>query len=65
MLLFNGYMFCVGRFMHASENISYHVAAGNIPKDLLGRWIKVVLSGEEEDESLKLDIYNAISNGIP
>ena len=65
MLLYNGYMFCAGTFMREAENISYHVAAGNIPKELLGRWITAILSGEEDDESLKLDIYHAISNGTP
>jgi death-on-curing protein len=64
MLLLNGYMYCVGEFMQASENISYHVAAGNISKELLGRWIKAVLEDDADNESLKLDIYNAISNGI-
>lgn len=64
MLLFNGYLRSVNGFIRESENISYHVAAGNISKDLLGRWIKAVLCGAEDDESLKLDIYLAISNGI-
>ena len=62
MLLYNGYMFCTGTFMREAENISYHVAAGNISKALLGRWIEAILSGEEDDESLKLEIYQAISN---
>lgn len=64
MLLMNGYL-RVGRFIHEAENISYHVAAGNISKDLLGRWIIAVLNEDEDDESLKLEIYHAISNGIP
>jgi death-on-curing protein len=65
MLLFNGYLRSVNGFIRESENISYHVAAGNISKELLGRWIKAVLSGAEDDESLKLDIYLAISSGLP
>ncbi len=65
ILLFNGYMYCVGHFMREAENISYHVAAGNIPKELLARWITAVLNGDEDDESLKLDIYHAIANGTP
>lgn len=65
MLLFNGYLFCSGHFMREAENISYHVAAGNISKELLGRWMQAILSSEEDDESLKLAIYHAISNGIP
>ncbi len=64
MLLFNGYLRSIQGFIRESENISYHVAAGNISKELLGRWIKAILSGEEDDESLKLDIYVAISSGI-
>lgn len=64
MLLMNGYL-RVGQFILQAENISYHVAAGNISKDLLGRWITAILDEEEDDESLKLEIYHAISGGIP
>lgn len=62
MLLLNGYLRSVRGFIQESENISYHVAAGAINKELLGQWMQAVLSGEEDDESLKLKIYNAISN---
>ncbi|CAN5806950.1 hypothetical protein BH11VER1_BH11VER1_03310 [soil metagenome] len=65
MLLFNGYLFCTNHFIREAENISYHVAAGNISKELLGRWMAAILSGEEDDESLNLEIFNAISNGQP
>ncbi len=61
MLLFNGYLFCCDLFIRDSENISYHVAAGSISKELLGRWIAAVLNSEEDDETLKLDILKAIS----
>ena len=61
MLLFNGYLFCCAHFIREAENISYHVAAGAISKDLLGEWIKAVLSAQEDNESLKLKIYQAIS----
>jgi len=61
MLLFNGYLFCCDYFIREAENISYHVAAGNISKDLLGRWMKAVLEDSLDDESLKFEIYNAIS----
>ena len=64
MLLINGYL-RVGHFILEAENISYHVAAGNIGKDLLGRWMVAILHEDEDDESLKLEIYHAISNGIP
>jgi len=63
MLLMNGYLFCANHFIREAENISYHVAAGNISKELLGRWMVAILSDEENDESLKLEIFNAISNG--
>lgn len=64
MLLLNGYLRSVNAFIRESENISYHVAAGNISKELLGEWINAVLGGDDDDEELKLKIFNAISRGI-
>jgi death-on-curing protein len=61
MLLLNGYLGSVKAFIYEAENISYHVAAGSICKDLLGDWMLAVLTGQVEDESLKLRIFNAIS----
>jgi death-on-curing protein len=61
MLLLNGYLRSVNGFIREAENISYHVAAGNISKELLGEWINAVLHGNEDDEALKLKIFNAIS----
>jgi death-on-curing protein len=61
LLLLNGYLRSVNGFIRESENISYHVAAGNISKELLGEWMAAVLSGREEDEALKLKILNAIA----
>jgi hypothetical protein len=46
-----------------SENISYHVAAGSISKELLGEWMSAILRGNEDNEVLKLKILNAISKG--
>jgi death-on-curing protein len=43
------------------ENISYHVAAGNISKELLGEIISAVLNEETDSEKLKLKILDAIS----
>ena len=60
MLLFNGYLFSTNNFFREAENISYHVAAGAISKELLGEWMTAVLSGQEDDEVLKLKILNAI-----
>ena len=64
MLLLNGYLRSVEAFILESENISYHVAGGSISKELLGEWIVAVLRGIEDDESLKLKIFNAINKGI-
>jgi death on curing protein len=61
MLVRNGYLRSIRGFAQESENISYHVAAGNISKELLGEWMSAVLQGEEDEESLKLKIFNAIS----
>jgi len=61
MLLFNGYLYCTGSFLREMENISYHVAAGNIDKPLLRDLIAAHLAEEADDESLKLRLLNAIS----
>lgn len=59
-LLLNGYVFVATKFMREMENISYHVAAGKIDKDLLGEIIRALLSGDEDSEDLKLKIWQAI-----
>lgn len=61
MLLFNGYLYCTSSFLREMENISYHVAAGNINKDLLREIISAHLAKESNDEALKLKILHAIS----
>ena len=61
MLLLNGYLYCAGHFIREMENISYHVAAGNIDKELLHEIIAAIINNEENDEELKLKILNAIS----
>jgi death-on-curing protein len=65
MLLQNGYLGSVRSFFHEAENISYHVAAGAISKELLGEWMLAVLTDATGDESLKLAIYHAISQNEP
>ncbi len=62
-LLQNGYMFVVSRFLQEMENISYHVAAGNIDKDFLREIITSIINEQEFSEDLKLRIYNAIKDG--
>lgn len=61
MLICNGYLYCAGAFIREMENISYHVAAGAIDKALLLEVITGFLRQDEENESLKLKIFNAIS----
>lgn len=63
-LQFNGYTFFVPRFLVYMENISQHLAHGLIDKDLLRAIIHALLSGDEEDEELKLRIYHAISQDL-
>lgn len=61
MLLLNGYLYCASSFIREMENISYHVAAGNIDKELLREVITAHLAEESDNEALKLKILNAIS----
>jgi death-on-curing protein len=61
-LLFNGYMAVAKNFFTITENISYYVAAGKIKKDLLHKIMTAIMDGTfDDDESLKLEILNAIS----
>jgi death-on-curing protein len=62
-LLLNGHMAVAKIFFAEMENISYHVAAGKIKKELLHKIMTAMLDGTyESDESLKLEIYNAITD---
>ncbi len=62
-LSLNGYLFCIERFLHEMENISYHLAAGHIEKDLLAEIIHSFLENEEDFcEELKLKLLLAIDN---
>ena len=61
MLLWNGYLYCAGNFIREMENICYHVAAGNIDKDLLREVITAHLAEDSDNEELKLKILHAIS----
>lgn len=59
MLLKNGYLVSAGTFIRDMENISYHVAAGRIDKDLLNDWMAALLTGTLDDEGLKLRLIYA------
>lgn len=62
-LTINGYLFCLARFLRDMENISYHLAAGSIDKDLLERIIKSFIDGENDfNEDLKFEIFTLISD---
>ena len=61
-MILNGYMFIAKDFIIKFENISYHVAAGKIDKGLLHKILGAVMDETYDyDESLKLEILNAIS----
>lgn len=62
LLLFNGYLYCSSQFIRDMENISYHVAAGSINKELLGEVISAIINDEMDSEPLKLKILDAISS---
>ncbi|MDA8410206.1 MAG: Fic family protein [Treponema sp.] len=66
MLLKNGYVFRVPSFIAEMENISYHVAAGRIDKELLHDVIEAVIHDEYDmNEALKLRVFLAISTDEP
>lgn len=52
-------------FMQKMENISLNVAASKIDKELLHRIIVAVMTETyDRDESLKLEIFNAINKDL-
>ena len=60
-LLLNGYLYCAGNFLREMENISYHVANGNIDKPLLQEIITAFFNDDMDSEKLKLKIFHAVS----
>jgi len=65
LLNLNGYLFCLNRFITEMENITYHLAAGLIEKDLLQRIIHSIIENERDyDEALKLEILTIISQDL-
>ncbi|MDY0211785.1 MAG: type II toxin-antitoxin system death-on-curing family toxin [Desulfuromonadaceae bacterium] len=59
-LLLNGYVFAATRFMREMENVSYHVAAGLISKELLRTIVDELINEDELSESTKLAIVSAL-----
>lgn len=60
-LLFNGYIFVMGRFIMEMENISIHVASGKVSRELLSKIIKSLIYEDDYSEELKLELFLAIS----
>ena len=58
----NGYMGIANVYFREMENISYHVAAGHIDEELLTELMTAILDNTyDNDEALKLKLFNAIS----
>ena len=52
-------------FFEITENISYHVAAGRINKDLLHDIMSAIMENTyDSNEELKLRIYNSINEEV-
>jgi len=65
-LLANGYVFAASRFIIQMENISYHVAAAVINKDLLHELIEAAINDDLDDnEDLKIRLLEAMSQELP
>ena len=64
-LLLNGYFSIAETFLAKTKNISLNVAASKIDKELLHKIMEAILNGSyDEDEALKLEIYNAINREL-
>ena len=60
-LLINGYLAVAQTFFRETENISYHVAAGHIDKDLLHDILDSIMRGNfDENEEVKIRYCAAI-----
>lgn len=60
----NGYMYLLKNFMGEMEAIGYHVAAGHIDRDLLTKVMRCIVNDEDYSESIKLELIEAMSQGI-
>lgn len=63
-LLKNGYINPAKEFLYRMEIISYHVASGNIDKELLHEIIFSILNEADYSEELKLKLAWAISQNV-
>ena len=60
----NGYMYLLKNFMEEMEAIGYHVAAGHIDRDLLTEVMRCIVNDEDNSESIKLELIEAMSQNI-
>ena len=61
----NGYLSVAQTFLAKTENISLNVAASKIDKDLLLKIMTAIMNDTyEDDEELKLEIYNSINREL-
>lgn len=64
-LLLNGHLAIAQTFLSKTENISLNVAASKIDKELLHKIMTAIMNGTyDDDEELKLEIYNAINKEL-
>lgn len=64
-LLMNGYLSVAQTFLAKTENISLNVAASKIDKDLLLKIMTAIMNDTyEDDDELKLEIYNSINREL-
>ncbi len=64
-LLQNGYLSIARTFLAKTENISLNVAASKIDKDLLHKIMTAIMNDTyDNDEELKLEIYNSINREL-
>lgn len=59
-LEFNGYDYCVKKFVLEMENIVVWLAEGKISKELLRKLITSLISDDEYPETLKLELVDAL-----
>ena len=62
-LIKNKKLWAGARFFEYFHSYAWHIAAGNIDKDLFARIVDCYINNREMDESLKLEILHAISKG--
>ena len=62
-LIKNKKLWAGARFFEYFHAYAWHIAAGNIDKDLFSRIVDCYVHNKEMDESLKLELLHAMSQG--